>query len=69
MAHEIGLDATSIASALLHDVLEDTDFKPVELEKLFGKGVAKIVEGLTKISKLSKESDISLQAENFKKSA
>ena len=67
MAHEIGLDATSIASALLHDVLEDTDFKPIELEKLFGKGVAKIVEGLTKISKLSKESDISLQAENFKK--
>ena len=67
MAHEIGLDATSIASALLHDVLEDTDFKTLELEKLFGKGVAKIVEGLTKISKLSKESDISLQAENFKK--
>ena len=67
VAHEIGLDATSIASALLHDVLEDTDFKTVELEKLFGKGVAKIVEGLTKISKLSKESDISLQAENFKK--
>ena len=67
VAHEIGLDATSIASALLHDVLEDTDFKPLELEKLFGKGVAKIVEGLTKISKLSKESDISLQAENFKK--
>ena len=67
VAHEIGLDATSIASALLHDVLEDTDFKPVELENLFGAGVAKIVEGLTKISKLSKESDISLQAENFKK--
>ena len=67
VAHEIGLDATSIASALLHDVLEDTDFKTVELEKLFGKGVTKIVEGLTKISKLSKESDISLQAENFKK--
>ena len=67
VAQEIGLDATSIASALLHDVLEDTDFKTLELEKLFGKGVAKIVEGLTKISKLSKESDISLQAENFKK--
>ena len=50
VAHEIGLDATSIASALLHDVLEDSDFKPEELEKLFGKGVAKIVEGLTKIS-------------------
>ena len=61
------MDATSIASALLHDVVEDTDYKFEELEKLFGAGVAKIVEGLTKISKLSKESDISLQAENFKK--
>ena len=67
VAHQIGLDATSIASALLHDVVEDTDYKFEELEKLFGTGVAKIVEGLTKISKLSKESDISLQAENFKK--
>ena len=67
VAHEIGLDATSIASALLHDVLEDTDLKFKELEKLFGTGVAKIVEGLTKISRLSIESDISLQAENFKK--
>ena len=67
VAHEIGLDATSIASALLHDVVEDTELKTEELEKIFGTGVAKIVEGLTKISKLSKESDISLQAENFKK--
>ena len=67
VAQEIGLDATSIASALLHDVVEDTELKTEELQKLFGTGVAKIVEGLTKISKLSKESDISLQAENFKK--
>ena len=67
VAQEIGLDATSIASALLHDVVEDTELKTEELQKLFGTGVGKIVEGLTKISKLSKESDISLQAENFKK--
>jgi len=67
VAHEIGLDATSIASALLHDVVEDTEYEFGDIEKSFGVGVAKIVEGLTKISKLSKESDISLQAENFKK--
>jgi len=67
VAQEIGLDATSIAAALLHDVVEDTEYNFEDLEKLFGPGVAKIVEGLTKISKLSKESNVSLQAENFRK--
>ena len=67
VAHEIGLDATSIAAALLHDVIEDTEYNFEDLEKLFGTGVAKIVEGLTKISKLSKENNTSLQAENFRK--
>jgi guanosine-3',5'-bis(diphosphate) 3'-pyrophosphohydrolase len=67
VAQEIGLDATSIAAALLHDVVEDTEYSFEDLEKLFGKGVARIVEGLTKISKLSKESNVSLQAENFRK--
>jgi len=70
VAQEIGLDATSIAAALLHDVVEDSDDYTVEdIEKLFGKTVATIVDGLTKISSLSKEKDMSasLQAENFRK--
>ncbi|UGU16431.1 RelA/SpoT family protein [Sinomicrobium kalidii] len=67
VASEIGLDATSIAAALLHDVVEDTEYKLEDIEKMFGKTVAVIVDGLTKISHLSKEKDISLQAENFRK--
>ena len=67
VAHEIGLDATSIAAALLHDVVEDTEYSFKDIEKLFGSDVMRIVEGLTKISKLSKESNVSLQAENFRK--
>ena len=67
VAHEIGLDATSIAAALLHDVVEDTEYSFEDIEKLFGSNVMRIVEGLTKISKLSKESNVSLQAENFRK--
>jgi GTP pyrophosphokinase len=70
VAQEIGLDATSIASALLHDVVEDSpDYNIEDIENLFGKTVATIVDGLTKISSLSKEKemDVSLQAENFRK--
>ncbi|WNH11846.1 RelA/SpoT family protein [Thalassobellus suaedae] len=70
VAQEIGLDATSIASALLHDVVEDSpDYNIEDIDKLFGKTVATIVDGLTKISSLSKEKDmdVSLQAENFRK--
>ena len=67
VAHEIGLDATSIAAALLHDVVEDTEYSFEDIEKLFGSDIMRIVEGLTKISKLSKESNVSLQAENFRK--
>lgn len=67
VASEIGLDATSIAAALLHDVVEDTDFTLNDMERLFGETVAKIVDGLTKISKLQSEADVSLQAENFRK--
>ena len=59
VAQEIGLDATSIAAALLHDVVEDTEYSFKDIEKLFGSGVRRIVEGLTKISKLSKENDVS----------
>mgnify|MGYP001197822947 FL=1 len=67
VAQEIGLDATSIAAALLHDVVEDTEYSFEDIEKLFGSDIRKIVEGLTKISKLSKENNVSLQAENFRK--
>lgn len=67
VAAEIGLDATSIAAALLHDVVEDTDFTLNDMERLFGETVARIVDGLTKISQLQSDADVSLQAENFRK--
>ncbi|WP_372753345.1 bifunctional (p)ppGpp synthetase/guanosine-3',5'-bis(diphosphate) 3'-pyrophosphohydrolase [Mariniflexile sp.] len=70
VAQEIGLDATSIAAALLHDVVEDSpNYEIEDIENQFGKTVATIVDGLTKISSLSKEKDmnVSLQAENIRK--
>ncbi len=67
VASEIGLDATSIAAALLHDVVEDTKYTLEDLRSMFGETVAKIVDGLTKISSLKKDKDVSLQAENFRK--
>ncbi|MDT0688369.1 bifunctional (p)ppGpp synthetase/guanosine-3',5'-bis(diphosphate) 3'-pyrophosphohydrolase [Salegentibacter sp. F188] len=67
VAAEIGLDATSIAAALLHDVVEDTPYTLEQIEEMFGETVAKIVDGLTKISSLKKDKDVSLQAENFRK--
>ncbi|SDS42805.1 GTP pyrophosphokinase [Gillisia sp. Hel1_33_143] len=67
VASEIGLDATSIVAALLHDVVEDTDYTLEDIEKMFGETVAKIVDGLTKISHLKQDKDVSLQAENFRK--
>ncbi|MBT8255450.1 MAG: RelA/SpoT family protein [Bacteroidia bacterium] len=67
VAAEIGLDATSIAAALLHDVVEDTEYGLVDIERMFGEAVARIVDGLTKISALEYDSDVSLQAENFRK--
>ena len=68
VASEIGLDATCIAAALLHDVVEDNeDYTKDDIERLFGETVARIVDGLTKISSLSKDADVSTQAENFRK--
>ncbi|MGC6524673.1 MAG: RelA/SpoT family protein [Flavobacteriaceae bacterium] len=68
VASKIGLDATSIAAALLHDVVEDCeDYSISDIEQLFGETIARIVNGLTKISSLKKDKDISLQAENFRK--
>ena len=67
VASKIGLDATCIAAALLHDVIEDTDYDEKKITEIFGKTICKIVVGLTKISKLSKDENVSLQAENFRK--
>ena len=67
VANEIGLGATSIAAALLHDVVEDTKYTVNDIERLFGDTVARIVSGLTKISSLKKDKDHSIQAENFRK--
>ncbi len=67
VASEIGLDATSICAALLHDVVEDSSYTLNDLQQLFGETIAKIVDGLTKISSLKKDKDVSFQAENFRK--
>lgn len=65
-AEEIGLGTTSIVCALLHDVVEDTNMTLDEIEMEFGKKVAKIIDGLTKISGVF-DTNSSLQAENFRK--
>ncbi|WP_411031521.1 RelA/SpoT family protein [Spongiimicrobium sp. 3-5] len=67
VASEIGMDAVSIASALLHDVVEDTPYTLDDIERMFGETVARIVDGLTKIAHLKKDMNISQQAENFRK--
>ena len=67
VASKIGLDATCIEAALLHDVIEDTEYSEKNIKELFGKKISKIVVGLTKISKLAKDENVSLQAENFRK--
>ena len=65
-AEEIGLGTTSVVCALLHDVVEDTDVTLDDIEREFGKKVAKIIDGLTKISGVF-DTNSSLQAENFRK--
>lgn len=67
VAGEIGLGPTSIAAALMHDVVEDTDITVEDIERMFNPRIAKIVEGLTKISRMEPDPDISLQAENYRK--
>lgn len=63
---EIGLGTTSIVAALIHDVVEDTDIELSDIERIFGKKIAKIVDGLTKIRGVF-EYGTSAQAENFRK--
>ncbi|MFZ4927913.1 RelA/SpoT family protein [Chryseobacterium sp. Mn2064] len=66
VATEIGLGATSIACALLHDVIEDSDYTYEDLKKIFGQKIANIVNGLTKISIMNHQ-NISVQSENYRK--
>jgi GTP diphosphokinase / guanosine-3',5'-bis(diphosphate) 3'-diphosphatase len=66
VAKEIGLGATSIAAALIHDVVEDTDYALEDIERLFGEKIARIIDGLTKISGIL-DQNVSIQAENFRK--
>jgi guanosine-3',5'-bis(diphosphate) 3'-pyrophosphohydrolase len=63
---EIGLGTTSIIAALMHDVVEDTDIELIDIERLFGKKITKIIDGLTKIRGVF-EYGTSQQAENFRK--
>ncbi len=63
---EIGLGTTSIISALMHDVVEDTDIELTDIERMFGKKIARIIDGLTKIRGVF-EYGTSQQAENFRK--
>jgi GTP pyrophosphokinase len=67
VASEIGLGATAIAAALMHDVVEDTEYTVEDIERMFNPKIAKLVEGLTKISKVIPDQEISMQAENFRK--
>ncbi len=64
--HEIGLGVKSVVAALLHDVVEDTDYSLDDIEAQFGKKIATIIDGLTKISGVF-DTNSSLQAENFRK--
>ena len=66
VANEIGLGATSIAAALMHDVVEDTSYTLDDIREIFGEKIARIIDGLTKISILNKQ-DVSIQSENYKK--
>ena len=67
VASEIGLGATGIAAALLHDVVEDTPITVEDIEKQFNPKIAQLVGGLTKIAQVKKDMNISMQAENFRK--
>lgn len=66
VANDIGLGATSIACALLHDVVEDSEYTYEDIKNLFNQEIADIVQGLTKISVMSNQ-NVSVQSENFRK--
>lgn len=65
---ELNMDAQTLAAALMHDVIEDTAYSYEDLEKMFGKEIANLVDGVTKLTKLSLTEDrVSIQAENLRK--
>lgn len=66
VSREIGLGPVSVAAALIHDVVEDSDYTLEDIERLFGEEIARIIDGLTKISGVF-DQNISMQAENFRK--
>lgn len=67
VAEEIGLGTVAIVCALLHDTVEDTDISLEDVESMFGRKVATIIEGLTKLSEVVYDQSVSLQAENYRK--
>ena len=67
VAKDIGLDYISVAAAILHDTVEDTEVTLEDLDETVGSDISKIVDGLTKISTLKKNEDYSVQAENYRK--
>lgn len=67
-AGELGLGRTSIICALLHDVVEDTEYKLEDISAMFGEHIARIIDGLTKIESMVEDSEVeSMQAENYRK--
>src|SRR5881227_632965 len=64
---QMKLDGASIVTALLHDVIEDTHADLDQIEKLFGSQIARLVDGVTKLSRIELQSDQTKQAENFRK--
>ncbi|MGB0176055.1 MAG: RelA/SpoT family protein [Owenweeksia sp.] len=66
VAREIGLGPVSVSAALIHDVVEDSEYTLEDIERIFGEEIARIIDGLTKISGVF-DQNISLQAENFRK--
>jgi len=66
VASDIGLGATSIAAALMHDVVEDTPITVKDIEKMFNPKIAQLVEGLTKNTLVKKNLNVSIQSQNFR---
>ncbi len=67
IAAQMGMDVTTISSALLHDIIEDTPYSFADIETLFGKNVAEIVDGVTKLTKIQYSSHEQQQMENLRK--
>lgn len=67
VSQEINLGTTSVVCALLHDVVEDTDYTLDDIKEIFGEKVSRIIDGLTKIEDLVIDTNVSIQAENFRK--